>query len=162
MAGDLELAPEQSKITSEDNSDLGKVMAEGVPDGTMQRSPPGGLKMKVAHSPAFKGPQGQRGSFSLRNINQTREVPGSGNESSPASIEAINRGTRNIVHFNGDSATPVLGDVTQIDRITPPKGSIAINADTGKLVSSGNAPRNLVEGLLARWRNRPPDLGDSF
>jgi hypothetical protein len=151
MAGDLELAPEPSRIAPENNSDLSKVMAEGVPDNIMQRS-----------KTPFRGPQGQRGSFSLRNISRTTEVPGNGNELSPASLEAANRGTRNIIHWNGDSARPVLGDVTQIDKMTPPKGSIAIDADTNELVSSGNTPRNLVEGLLARWRNRPPDLGHSF
>ncbi len=43
----------------ENNSDLGAVMSQGVPEGIVQRSKPGGLTMPVAHAPAF--PTGNTG-----------------------------------------------------------------------------------------------------
>lgn len=127
-----------------------------IPQGALPT--PGG-------SPANRVPipkQGGAVSFG-RNVNQlgNLEVPGNGNELSPASLEAANRPASNVVHWDGDRASQVLGDVTNVDHITPPKGSIAVDATTGKLVSSGTTPRNLVEGLLARWRANPP-LGQAF
>lgn len=102
----------------------------------------------------------QRGNFSLRDVNKQTEVPGNGNETSGgASVEAANRGSDDYVHWNGDTANPVIGDVNQIDKLTPPKGSITINRRTGDLVSSGTTPRNLVNGLLARWK---ASLGQQF
>jgi hypothetical protein len=100
----------------------------------------------------------QRGSFSLRNI---REVPGSGNETSEgASLEQFNRGTRNLVTWDGDTATPISRDVNQIDRSTPPKGSVTLDADTGELVSSGNTPRGIANGLMSRWQANAKPVTD--
>lgn len=162
-AGDLELTHEVPQTPAESNQDLGAVMGQGVPEGTVARTAQNpGLKMKVAHSPAFKGPQDQRGSFSLRDVSKSREVPGSGNEESGgASLEAANRGTGNFVYWDGDTARPIARDVNQVDKLTPPKGSVVLNADTGELVSSGSTPRGLVQGLIARWKAKPK-LGDQF
>ena len=101
-----------------------------------------------------------------RNVNPLGtifEAPENGNADigGAASVEANNRGTGNYIHWNGDTATPVLADATQIDKITPPKGSVTIDANNDQLVSSGNTPRNLVEGLLARWKAHKP-LSDTF
>ena len=104
-AGGLEVAPPQHTYGGQpaNNSELGHVLSQGVPEGDMTRT-----------------------------------------------------GTRSIVHWDGDTAKPVSPDVNQIDQMTPPKGSIAIDTATDKLVSSGSTPRSLVEGLMARWRLNKP------
>ena len=104
---------------------------------------------------------GQRGSLSFNDIRQTREVPGNGNENSGgASLEQANRGAGTYFTFDGDRLTPIIGDANQVDKLTPPKGSITVDG-AGNLVSSGNTPRSLANGLLARLLNRR-GLGDEF
>ena len=113
---------------------------------------------------ALNGPRmfpGQRGSLSFNDIRQTREVPGNGNENSGgASLEQANRGAGTYFTFDGDRLTPIIGDANQVDKLTPPKGSITVDG-AGNLVRSGNAPRSLANGLLARLLNRR-GLGDEF
>ena len=113
---------------------------------------------------ALNGPRmfpGQRGSLSFNDIRQTREVPGNGNENSGgASLEQANRGAGTYFTFDGDRLTPIIGDANQVDKLTPPKGSITVDG-AGNLVSSGNTPRSLANGLLARLLNRR-GLSDEF
>ncbi len=58
-AGGLTLAPEAPRAAPTNLSDLANVMSQGVPEGIVQRSKPGGLTMPVAHGPAF--PTGNTG-----------------------------------------------------------------------------------------------------
>ena len=58
-AGGLTLAPEAPRAAPTNLSDLANVMSQGVPEGIVQRSKPGGLTMPVAHAPAF--PTGNTG-----------------------------------------------------------------------------------------------------
>ena len=121
---------------------------------------PGGASLDEA----LNGPRmfpGQRGSLSFNDIRQTREVPGNGNENSGgASLEQANRGAGTYFTFDGDRLTPIIGDANQVDKLTPPKGSITVDG-AGNLVSSGNTPRSLANGLLARLLNRR-GLSDEF
>jgi hypothetical protein len=102
-------------------------------------------------------PNSQRGSMSFRDIERGGNDAASVNAASP---EAISRGTRNLVEVGPDgNSSPVLRDVTQIDR-EPPPGHLIVDADTGKIVKSGNMPPALANGLLNRWKAR--QLGNSF
>jgi hypothetical protein len=164
MAGGLELAPQHTYGGQPANSDLGSVMSQGIPGGDMTRTgtrptsrlsdtidlEPHHLDLEQPLGQAFE--QGQKDIFNGGVVNRGGNDIGS--MQGGASPEAINRGTRNIVHWDGDHAKVISPDVNQIDQMTPPRGSIAIDEDTGKLVSSGNTPRSQVEGLLARWKAR--------
>jgi hypothetical protein len=102
-------------------------------------------------------PNSQRGSMSFRDIERGGNDEASVSAASP---EAISRGTRNLVEVGPDgNSSPVLRDVTQIDR-EPPPGHLIVDADTGEIVKSGTMAPPLARGLLNRWKAR--GLGQSF
>lgn len=71
---------------------------------------------------------------------------------SAASLEAINRGTRNLVRVDADgNASPVLRDVTQVDARAP-KGNLLVDANTGEIVDRGGMNQREANGLLARYQ----------
>lgn len=121
------------------NGDYAAVRAEGVPDGGMMRRPQSDAENNF---PRLGEPT----------VRVNRGGSDEGSMSGGASPEAARRPPVNLIHFNGDTATQVIKDSNQIDSMTPPHGSIAIDTDTGKLVSSGTTPRNKVAGLLERWK----------
>lgn len=141
-----EIAPEDAwfKGGAPDLGDLASVMSQGVPEGTLMRS--GGSKpnMRLGDVIDMDEPlsKAAHGEFPLEN-NASGE--------SAASLEAINRGTRNIVEIDPDgNARPVLRDVTQVDRKAP-KGHILVDADTGTIIDRGGLAQRLAENLKARW-----------
>jgi len=81
---------------------------------------------------------------------------------SPASLEAISRGTRPlaIVDQDGNEA-PLLRDVTQIDQRAP-KGKIIIDTSTGEIVDRGGMSQQNANGLRNRWATQGGKLGDQF
>lgn len=86
---------------------------------------------------------GQRGSVRILNNNASGE--------SAASLEAINRGTRNLALVRPDgSSVPVMRDVTQIDRGAP-KGHVIVDRDTGEIVSRGADLNQSVANGLRNW-----------
>jgi hypothetical protein len=102
-------------------------------------------------------PNSQRGSMSFRDIERGGNDEASVSAASP---EAISRGTRNLVEVGPDgNSSPVLRDVTQIDR-EPPPGHLIVDAGTGEIVKSGTMAPTLARGLLNRWKAR--GLGQSF
>jgi hypothetical protein len=128
-------------VPKEDNRDLGAVMSQGVPEGTIARTVQNpGLKMPVTKSPRF--------------------VANNASGESAASQEAINRGTSNLVEVDPDgNEHPVLRDVTQADR-EPSPNHLIVNKDTGDIVKSGGMAPALARGLLNRWKSR--QLGQQF
>lgn len=90
---------------------------------------------------------GQRGSVRILNNNASGE--------SAASLEAINRGTRNLALVRPDgSSVPVMRDVTQIDRGAP-KGHVIVDRDTGEIVSRGaDLNQSVANGLRNRFMSQ--------
>jgi hypothetical protein len=80
---------------------------------------------------------------------------------SAASLEAQNRPKRNLALVDPDAnSTPVLKDVTQVDRQAP-KGHIIIDRDTGEIVSRGaDLTQAHANGLRARYKAKNNDLQD--
>jgi hypothetical protein len=152
LAGDLQLPehPEDAWFSGprENVSQLPHVMSQGVPEGTVARAQ---QPRRVA---ALQFPGGQPTSMLANNASGE----------SAASLEAISRGTRNIVRYNGESAEPIMRDVTQVDR-NAPKGAIHIDADTGEIVSRGsNLSQRQATALRNRWasENRKVPLADEL
>jgi hypothetical protein len=140
----LDLAPTPFHGQPMSNADFARVLSEGVPDGGM---------MRYQASPAENNfPDLGR---ALVNRGGTDE----GSMGGGASPEAAARPPTNLVHWNGDTAKVIARDSNQVDKVTPPHGSIAIDADTGNLVSSGTTPRNKVAGLLERWKAQQSQSG---
>lgn len=142
-AGGLSVAPEDSWFQGGQQplGDLAAVMSQGVPEGIMARAPAPGPRMPVAHNPAF--------------------ITNNGSVESAASQEAINRGTRDLVHVDPDgNGSPVLRDSTQIDR-TAPKGHLIVDRHSGEIISRGGMNQKGAEGLRNRWASRIK-LGDNF
>jgi hypothetical protein len=148
MAGDLELAPERTYGGQPaNNSDLGTVMSQGVPEGTVQRSKPGGLTMPVAHSPAF--------------------ITNNASGESAASQEAINRAAseppRMLIDPDGN-VTPLKAEGATVADYRPPQGSIVVQGGgpNGKptIIDRGGLPASHANGLLNRAFGRK--LGDEF
>lgn len=81
---------------------------------------------------------------------------------SPASLEAISRGTRPLAIIDPDgNEQPLLRDVTQIDQ-APPKGSMIIDRSTGEIVNRGGLNAAQAMGLRNRWATMGRTLGDHF
>lgn len=156
-AGELSLADEIApRGAAPNNTDLGAVMSQGVPEGIMQRAPSSRTK----------------GTMQTIDFPSGVEHPSFQNNASgesAASMEAQSRlrqekaaGTRPVVVGPSGDEQPLLHDVTAVDR-NPPKGAIIIDAKTGKLISSGNLKPNAAQALLRQWqarRSRP--LGEAF
>lgn len=125
------------------NADLAPVMSQGVPEDIMARTAQNpGLKMPVAHSPAF--------------------IANNASGESAASQEAINRGTAPLVEVDPDgNERPVLRDVTQAD-IEPTRGHLIVDKSTGQIVKSGGMAPALARGLLNRWKSTQQSLGGAF
>lgn len=147
-AGGLELAPEHTYGGQPaNNSDLGAVMSQGVPEDIMQRSKPGGLTMPVAHSPAF--------------------ITNNASGESAASQEAINRtaseGPRFLIDPDGN-VTPLKAEGAAVADYKPPQGSIVVQGGgpSGKptIIDRGGLPQSHANGLLNRAFSRK--LGDEF
>lgn len=151
-AGGLELAPEDSWFTGgkapERLGDFAAVASQGVPEGTMTRT----ASRPKGTQPTIEYPSGAQTNSRLTN-NASGE--------SAASVEAINRGTRDLVQVDPDgNETPVLRDVTQIDRRAP-KGHLLVDRSNGEIVDRGGLTQRLAEGLRNRWASNVR-LGDSF
>jgi hypothetical protein len=81
---------------------------------------------------------------------------------SPASLEAISRGTRDLAIINPDgNEQPLLRDVTQIDQ-KPPKGSMIIDRSTGEIINRGGMSLERANGLRNRWATMGRTLGGHF
>jgi len=132
-------------------ADFAGVKSQGVPDGTVQRSPSTRRVMDTIDFP---------GGTTHRRI--VENDSGSG----PASLEAQRRlaaektaGTR-PVFYGGEDEIPVLHDVTAVDR-NPPKGHVTLDGNTGKLLNSGGMKPAAAQALVNRWKARRP-IGEQF
>jgi hypothetical protein len=132
--------------------------AMALPEGEAPQTPYGtDLGTALGGPRKINVPNSQRGSMSFRNIERGGSDAASVNAASP---EAISRGTRDLVEIGPDgNSSPVLRDVTQIDR-EPPPGHLVVDAGTGEIVKSGTMAPTLARGLLNRWKAR--GLGQSF
>jgi hypothetical protein len=132
--------------------------AMALPEGAAPQAPYGtDLGTALGGPRKINVPNSQRGSMSFRDIERGGNDAASVNAASP---EAISRGTRNLVEIGPDgNSSPVLRDVTQIDR-EPPPGHLIVDAGTGEIVKSGTMAPTLARGLLNRWKAR--GLGQSF
>src|SRR4029077_4078189 len=76
---------------------------------------------------------------------------------SAASLEAINRGSRNLDLVRPDATSePVMKGVDQVDRQAPP-GHLIVDRDTGEVVSRGKDLNNLqANGLKNRYLSQRP------
>lgn len=148
-AGGLGLAPEEAWFHGgqpERLGDLAAVMSQGVPEGIMTRT-----AAPAAGTRSMRGPGTRLGDVLANNASGE----------SAASQEAINRGTRDLVKVDPDgNETPVLRDVTQVDR-SAPKGSLIVDRSSGEIVSRGGLNKQAAEGLRNRWASRQR-LGDTF
>lgn len=90
---------------------------------------------------------------------------------SSASLEAQSRlaqekaaGMKPVIVDPEGGETPLLHDVTAVDR-NPPKGHLIVDASTGKLINSGGMAPRVAQALLARWktlRSAQGYLGDEL
>lgn len=154
-AGDLSLGDMVADLhrTYGSNSDLPGVMSQGVPEGTMTRTSPGGTPGTRSMRGPGKGP--------ALNIRAGDFLANNASGESAASQEAINRGTRDLVQVDPDgNGSPVMRDVTQIDRRSP-KGHLLVDRSTGEIVDRGGLNQRMAEGLRNRWASRVR-LGDTF
>lgn len=148
-AGDLSLAPEDQWFTGEHPAlgDLAAVASQGVPEGIMARTP-----------------RGTRGTMETIDYPQGTTHPTRVNNASgesAASLESINRGTRDLAEIDADGkGTDVLKDVTQIDR-NAPKGKLIVDKHSGEIISRGGLSQKIAEGLRNRWASQQR-LGDGF
>lgn len=148
MAGGLELAPERTHGGQPaNNSDLGAVMSQGVPEGIVQRSKPSGFTMPVAHNPAF--------------------ITNNASGESAASQEAINRTVSEAPRFLIDpdgNVTPLKAEGAAVADYKPPQGSIVVQGGgpNGKptIIDRGGLPQSHANGLMNRAFARK--LGDEF
>ena len=148
MAGGLELAPERTYGGQPaNNSDLGAVMSQGVPEGIVQRSKPSGLTMPVAHNPAF--------------------ITNNASGESAASQEAINRTASEAPRFIIDpdgNVTPLKAEGAAVADYKPSQGSIVVQGGgpNGRptIIDRGGLPQSHANGLLNRALSRK--LGDEF
>jgi hypothetical protein len=151
-AGGLEVSPgDWLNHFLENNSDVAGVRSQGVPEGIMTRTPskPKGTQQTVDFPSGTETP--------------SRAANNASGESA-ASLEAINRGTKNLVRYSGEGMPePVMRDVTQADR-SPGRGEVIINADTGQIADRGNLSALQARGLLARWKalHGATPLGQEF
>ena len=86
-----------------------------------------------------------------------RKLANNASGESAASLEAINRGSRNLDLVKPDgSSEPVMGGVDQVDRQAPP-GHLIVDRDTGETVSRGKDLNNLqANGLKNRYLAQRP------
>jgi len=135
----LELAPGHTYGGQPaNNSDLGNVMSQGVPEGIMTRTTP-------AHF-----------------VENNDSIGG------PASLEAQRRAKLNLEMVDPDGhGMPLIKDVTQAD-MEPLSGHVIVDRDTGKITKSGDMKPSLARNLLSRWKARQqepqggPALGSEF
>lgn len=128
------------------NSDLGAVMSQGVPEGTMTRSPP-------PSAPEFAR---------LGQPTTTGRANNASGESA-ASLEDQNTPKQNLIQYGPDDVPkPIMKSTGQKD-VNPDKGHIIIDQDTGEIHKSGNLAPRLAQGLLARWKAlHGSSLGNEF
>lgn len=124
-------------------SDFAGVKSQGVPEDILARSRP-------SSAPEFAD-LGQR--------------PNNASGESAASLEAQSRlgsekaaGVQPVI-FGDSGATPILHDVTAVDR-APPKGHIILDANSGKVINGGGLKPSAVQALLNRWN--ASKLGEAF
>jgi hypothetical protein len=124
-------------------SDFAGVKSQGVPEGIMARS-------GRPSAPEFAD-LGQR--------------PNNASGESAASLEAQSRlqgekaaGAQPVI-FGDSGITPLLHDVTAVDR-SPPKGHIILDASTGKVIDGGGMKPSAVQALVNRYAAQR--LGESF
>lgn len=158
-AGDLGLADENSWFNGghEPLGDVAKVMSQGVPEGTVMRTAPGGTpgtrSMRgPGRGPALNMPAGDY------IVNRGGTDQGSIGSASP---EAINRGFRNVEQVDPDgNGSTVARTVDQIDA-RPPKGHLLVDRDSGEIIDRGGMNQRMAESLRNRWASRRR-LGDTF
>ncbi len=126
-----------------DMSDFAGVKSQGVPENIMARS-------SRPSAPKFAD-LGQR--------------PNNASGESAASLEAQSRlqgekaaGAKPVI-FGDSGVTPLLHDVTAVDR-APPKGHIILDASTGKVINGGGLKSSAVQALVNRFKAQ--QLGDAF
>ena len=146
-ASELSLAPENSWFKgAENNGQLGDVLSQGVPEGTMARVPKTSAR---GTRPSLDFPSGAESPARIKN-NASGE--------SAASLEAIGRldeerrkgVTRSVIDPEGN-ATPLTG-VDAVDAKAP-KGHITVLERPGErpeIIDRGGNPKSLAEGLLNR------------
>ncbi len=133
-----------------DMSDFADVKSQGVPDGTAQRSPSNRF---VADTVDFPGGT------------ERKRIVENDSGGGPASLEAQRRlagekaaGVRPVI-FGDSGTTPLLHDVTAVDR-APPKGHIILDESTGKVLNGGGMKPSAVQALVNRWK--ASQLGEAF
>lgn len=81
---------------------------------------------------------------------------------SPASLEAISRGSRPLAIIDQDgNEQKLLRDVTQVDQKAP-KGKMIIDTSTGEIIDRGGMSEGRANGLRNRWATMGRSLGDHF
>jgi hypothetical protein len=126
-------------------ADFAGVKSQGVPEGIMTRTP---AKPKFQAGDILKP-----------------DFANNASGESAASLEAQSRlgqekaaGVKPVI-FGDSGATPLLHDVTAVDR-TPPKGHIILDASTGKVINGGGMKPSAVQALVNRWH--ASQLGEAF
>lgn len=123
-------------------SDFAGVKSQGVPEGILARSRP-------SSAPEFA------------DLGRANNASGE----SAASLEAQSRlgqekaaGVQPVI-FGDSGTTPLLHDVTAVDR-APPKGHIILDANSGKVINGGGLKPSAVQALVNRWH--ASRLGEAF
>lgn len=123
-------------------ADFAGVKSQGVPEGILARSRP-------SSAPEFA------------DLGRANNASGE----SAASLEAQSRlGSEKAarvkpVIFGDTGLTPLLHDVTAVDR-SPPKGHIILDANSGKVINGGGLKPSAVQALVNRWH--VSKLGEAF
>jgi hypothetical protein len=126
-------------------ADFAGVKSQGVPEGIMTRTP---AKPKFQAGDILKP-----------------DFANNASGESAASLEAQSRlgqekaaGVKPVI-FGDSGVTPLLHDVTTVDR-APPKGHIILDANSGKVINGGGLKSSAVQALLNRWNAMK--LGEAF
>ena len=111
--------------------------------------PPSGMTYSGMGSPP--APQTPPGGFSLADL-LSHGVENNASGESAASLEAINRGTKNLAYVDQSGAeSPVLRGVEQADA-SPPHGGLIVDKDTGEIVKRHSSLNQAAaNGLRNRW-----------
>lgn len=156
-AGDLALGDHFAGTPSDNTSDLGHVLSQGVPEGIMSRtgSRPGEAQQTIDY------PSGAQHMSRAAN-NASGESAASQEAISRTAEENASGRTRFLIDPDG-KITPIAEGAAAAD-FKPPKGYIVAQGGgpNGKptIIDRGGLPQSHANGLLNRAMSRP--LGDEF